>query len=364
MATDATENIPFIADVNLTSAQWREKSRQEHVRTEDAHTYRRAWKDYLQRVPPASFRQTRNFMMAVIAEGRNFDRVDTVADAISKGPPVLCPMTVGDIDKLISGERREQQTQELSEDASTKNLVRTMRAAINAASRVMGTQKSQSESSVRDAASRHELKMTDFSSDAKHDDPVAAETKSSVETYQYEVLVPYEKWKKTLMAADKTPNKQQWQVLNLVHQRCLYEQREEVSHSINKAPAEGHQEPLFRLIHGLPGSGKSQLLKWIQTYFEEVCHWKNGVQFQFLAPLNGMAVSISGQTVHSWGGISFQNREGISVGSGVVRKGKDNVEQMHVKCAELHFLFVDECGSGAGNDLWCTNTSQLQTPYK
>ena len=52
-------------------------------------------------------------MMAVIAEGRNFDRVDTVADAISKGPPVLCPLTVGDIDRLISGERREQQAQEL-----------------------------------------------------------------------------------------------------------------------------------------------------------------------------------------------------------------------------------------------------------
>ena len=56
-----------------------------------------------------------------------------------------------------------------------------------------------------------------------------------------------------------------------------------------------------------------------------------------------MAVSISGQTLHSWGGISFQNHGGISVGSGVVRKGKDDVEQMHVKCAKLRFLFVDEC---------------------
>ena len=56
-----------------------------------------------------------------------------------------------------------------------------------------------------------------------------------------------------------------------------------------------------------------------------------------------MAVSISGQTLHSWGGIRFQNREGINIASGVVRKGKDDVEQMHVKCAKLRYRFVDEC---------------------
>ena len=56
-------------------------------------------------MPPASFRQTRNFMMAVIAEGRNFDRDDTLADAASKGPPVLCTLTSGDIYEVLSGER-------------------------------------------------------------------------------------------------------------------------------------------------------------------------------------------------------------------------------------------------------------------
>ena len=131
--------------------------------------------------------------------------------------------------------------------------------------------------------------------------------------------------------------------MNLVHHRCLYGQEEEIHHSINKELSEDHWEPLFRLIHGLPGSGKSELLKWMQTYFEEVWHWTNGVQFQFLAPLNSMAAGIGGQTVHSWACISFQNKEGISVGSGVVRKGKDDVEQMHVKCAKLRFLFMDEC---------------------
>ena len=97
------------------------------------------------------------------------------------------------------------------------------------------------------------------------------------------------------------------------------------------------------MVHGLPGSGKSQLLKWIRSYFEVVWEWENGVHFIFLAPLNSMATGISGQTLHSWGGIAFKKKSGLSVGSGVVRKGRDNIEQMHVKCCSLRDLFIDEC---------------------
>ena len=119
-------------------------------------------------MPPASFRQTRNFMMAVIAEGRNFDRDDTLADAAAKGPPELCTLTSGDIDEVLSGQRvqelKPEQT-EVGETASSKNLVRSMRAAINTASRVMETQKTQRGNSMRDSASTHELKMTGYASD-------------------------------------------------------------------------------------------------------------------------------------------------------------------------------------------------------
>ena len=59
-------------------------------------------------MPPASFRQTRNFMMAVIAEGRNSDRDDTLADAAAKGPPVLCPLSIRNIDQVLAGQRLEE----------------------------------------------------------------------------------------------------------------------------------------------------------------------------------------------------------------------------------------------------------------
>ena len=78
------------------------------------------------------------------------------------------------------------------------------------------------------------------------------------------------------------------------------------------------------------------------------------MHFIFLAPFNSMATGISGQTLHSWGGIAFKKSSGLSVGSGVVRKGKDNIEQMHVKCGSLRFIFIDECecvGAGTCTDL-------------
>ena len=167
---DATTEVPLIIDLNLTAEEWEKKPKRRDEAAAETHTYRRAWKEYLQRVPPASFRQTRNFMMAVIAEGRSFDRDDTLADTAAKGPPVLCTLSSGDIDEVLSGQRvqelKPEQT-EVADTASSKNLVRSMRAAINTASRVMSTQKTQHGNSRRETASKHEKKMTDFASDRK-----------------------------------------------------------------------------------------------------------------------------------------------------------------------------------------------------
>ena len=123
----------------------------------------------------------------------------------------------------------------------------------------------------------------------------------------------------------------------------MYEHNEECLVCVNGTAEPDSWEPLFRLVHGLPGSGKSQLLKWITHYFEYVWKWENGVHFVLLAPLKCMATHIKGRTLHSWGGISFKKSSGLEVGSGVVRKGRDNISDMHVKCARLRFLFIDEC---------------------
>ena len=83
---DASVEVPFIEDLTLTASQWESRAqRAEALYPESASfTFREAWKDFLHRVPAVSFRQIRNFMMAVIAEGRNYDRDDTLADAKSR----------------------------------------------------------------------------------------------------------------------------------------------------------------------------------------------------------------------------------------------------------------------------------------
>ena len=106
----------------------------------------------------------------------------------------------------------------------------------------------------------------------------------------------------------------------------MYEQEEETNHHVNKAASDVSQwEPLFRMIHGLPGSGKSKLLLWLRTYYEEVWKWTDGVQFQYVAPLNSMANNIGGNTMHTWAGLKFTNSKGEQISGDMHKKGKDNV---------------------------------------
>ena len=96
--------------------------------------------------------------------------------------------------------------------------------------------------------------------------------------------------------------------------------------------------PLLRLVHGLPGSGKSQLLLWLRSYFEEVWLWSEGPEFVFLAPLNSMACNIGGSTVHGWGRVAFKDKRGVRI----LPVESDEVTGMSTKCGALRFLLVDE----------------------
>ena len=56
---------------------------------------------------------------------------------------------------------------------------------------------------------------------------------SRVENYRCDYQKAYAQWKKDVLAAKKSPSGQQWQVLNLIHERCVYEHREESLHCVN-----------------------------------------------------------------------------------------------------------------------------------
>ena len=74
--------------------------------------------------------------------------------------------------------------------------------------------------------------------------------------------------------------------------------------------ADFRSEPLQLLLHGVPGAGKSQTLKWIRPFFEEVCNSKHEREFVFLASQNTMAAPIEGLTLHPYGDIPFYCDDG------------------------------------------------------
>ena len=107
-------------------------------------------------------------------------------------------------------------------------------------------------------------------------------------------------------------------------------------------PADVHVDiPLLRLIHGLPGSGKSKLLLWIKEYFEEVWKWEINNQFAIVAPQNSMADNVGGTTLHSFGGIPFKDRRGITVNAGGFMDDEKQCWSAK-KWHNLRFVLVDE----------------------
>jgi hypothetical protein len=281
-------------------------------------------------------------MLAVVAEGRNPARNDTAVDGASRGKPVVCQLTEETLQELLQPSSSER----ADGVENVPNFTKSMRGSLDTVTKLSREAVAASGASREGTPLAHPAKLhcLDILTAARKEETrtAPAAEAASVEVYRQSWEASYEDWKQAVLAAPKRPNEKQWQCLDLVHRRCVYEYTEEVSHRINATPGDRHWEPLFRMVHGLPGAGKSELLKWLRTYFETVWLWTSGVQFQFLAPMNQMAHGIGGETLHSFGGIRFQNAEGTTVNPGAAHLGKDKVSKMVVKCKDLRFVFIDE----------------------
>jgi hypothetical protein len=125
-----------------------------------------------------------------------------------------------------------------------------------------------------------------------------------VEIFHREWTKPYKTWRKRLEGLKEPPYAAQWIFMNAVHKRCTEEAEEERRGTLKKIQIPD-SEPARLLCHGLPGSGKTQVMKWLAQYFQEVWSWEQGVHFVYLAPMNSMAARINGSTVHSWGEVPW-----------------------------------------------------------
>ena len=96
-------------------------------------------------------------------------------------------------------------------------------------------------------------------------------------------------------------------------------------------------DPLFDLVHGLPGTGKSRVIAWIRELFEDKLGWTHGNQFVCLAFQNTMAANIDGFTIHTWAGVPWKMDAGEG-GGGVAR----DIGELFLRCQNLRWILVDE----------------------
>ena len=113
-------------------------------------------------------------------------------------------------------------------------------------------------------------------------------------------------WLAALVRGERTPSAQQLAFLHEVRDRCLLEQHEIDTDRVNMTAG---AEPMRRMIQGLPGAGKSELIKWTRSFFEECMGWQHGVQFVCVASQNTMAALIGGFTNHSFGNIPRNDQQ-------------------------------------------------------
>jgi hypothetical protein len=132
----------------------------------------------------------------------------------------------------------------------------------------------------------------------------------------------------TLKLARQCPNAGQLAVLDRVASRASCEWFEEWAGTA----ATSTEEPLFDLVHGEPGTGKSRVIAWQRELFEDVLGWDHGAQFVCLAYQNAMAANIDGHTIHHWGGIPAQDNN-------EERRSKPaDIDELFIRCQSLRWI--------------------------
>ena len=64
------------------------------------------------------------------------------------------------------------------------------------------------------------------------------------------------------------------------------------------------EDPLLWLLHGGPGTGKSEVVKMLKELFVEVCGWQMGLEFQVCSLQAVTAQLLDGDTIHHALGIN------------------------------------------------------------
>ena len=118
------------------------------------------------------------------------------------------------------------------------------------------------ESSVKD----HLASRSQRNSENEGDHPYAGKTLPSAELFGIGDMHKLEEWLTSLEERDEPPTPEHKAFLETILRRLAVEARSEQA----RATQEEDGEPLFHMVHGVPGAGKSKLIQWLRESFQQV----------------------------------------------------------------------------------------------
>ena len=333
----ATQDVQFPGTVTVPTA-------------DSTGTVREVWRAYLNKVWPHSLRTIRNFMANSWAESHKDDEDDEG----QQGTALSCAMTLVDVEKVLAGERASKSASVKTATGSMKSVEHSTEVAMRIShmqdmTRNFNTARCESIMDRHDRLKKSGAASNATTSEQEGAQPVAADGLGIVRRDWSVIEAAYKTWHHEVYLDHNTatPTSQQARVLDMVHKRCMYEHFLEQKLPLPPELQELSCVPLYRLIHGLPGSGKSRVLLWLRSYFEDVWQWTHGDQFVFLAPLNSMSDNIRGFTLHSFFAMTFTDRRGTTINSAPHDK---TLATLLSKLSLLVFVFIDEV-EAVGADL-------------
>ena len=173
--------------------------------------------------------------------------------------------------------------------------------------------------------------------------PFVGATLPSASGKRVDYRARFDSWFRDVLLEEDKPNSLQLHCLEVVRDRLLLEIQLKLEGPELRRKHQPHlfstdsEEPLRALIHGLPGTGKSRVIKWICRMFTEVCEWQQGVEFLCVAFQNKVAHAMNGVTLHSAGDLPIG-------GTANPRKlGHQDINEVFTKNQHLRWLLIDEC---------------------
>ena len=98
-------------------------------------------------------------------------------------------------------------------------------------------------------------------------------------------------------------------------------------------------EPLLWCLHGLPGTGKTFVLKLLKELFEEVLGWEMGMEYQMAALQAVTAAELEGDTIHHALGINPFAKDKSANSSETERQKQQDVSK---RVMQWRWLIIDE----------------------